>query len=143
MRFKVTTLKKFHAFFSWNVNVCDSHKPYARLYNPQFVYFLPTFWSPKTFFHRVFFLNYLAFCMVSTYSRAVSNQERVMMALVQYWIHEVMKIFYKMIDLPLFLILLEKMVFNNSKYQSNYIGKYSNFVKQIKHRIRKFERINW
>ena len=33
---------------------------YARHYNPRFVYFLPTFWSP-----RGFFLKILALCMVS------------------------------------------------------------------------------
>ena len=32
--------------------------PYARHYNPRFVYFLPTFWSPKTFFQGAFFLKF-------------------------------------------------------------------------------------
>ena len=32
--------------------------PYTRHYNPRFVYFLPTFWSPKTFFQRAFFLKF-------------------------------------------------------------------------------------
>ena len=32
--------------------------PYARHYNPQFVYFLTTFWSPKTFFQGAFFLKF-------------------------------------------------------------------------------------
>ena len=30
---------------------------YARHYNPRFVYFLPTFWSSKTFFQGAFFLK--------------------------------------------------------------------------------------
>ena len=29
-----------------------------RHYNPRFVYFLPTFWSPKTFFQGAFFLKF-------------------------------------------------------------------------------------
>ena len=41
---------------------------YARHYNPRFVYFLPTFWSPKTFL-RGFFLKILALCMVSIQER--------------------------------------------------------------------------
>ena len=32
--------------------------PYARHYNPRFVYFLPTFWSPKTFFQGAFFVKF-------------------------------------------------------------------------------------
>ena len=32
--------------------------PYARHYNPRFVFFLPTFWSPKTFFQGSFFLKF-------------------------------------------------------------------------------------
>ena len=32
--------------------------PYARHYNPRFVYFLPTFWSTKTFFQWAFFLKF-------------------------------------------------------------------------------------
>ena len=32
--------------------------PYARHYNPRFVYFLPTFWRPKTFFQGGFFINF-------------------------------------------------------------------------------------
>ena len=32
--------------------------PYARHYNPRFVYFLPTFSSPKTFFQGAFFLKF-------------------------------------------------------------------------------------
>ena len=38
--------------------------PYARHYNPRFVYVLPTFWSPKSFFQG-FFLEILSLCMVS------------------------------------------------------------------------------
>ena len=51
--------------------------PHAPHYNPRFVYFLPTFWSPKTFFSRSFFLKILVlkfiysekatkFCKIST-----------------------------------------------------------------------------
>ena len=32
--------------------------PYARHYNPRFVYFLPTFWRPKTFFQGGFFRKF-------------------------------------------------------------------------------------
>ena len=32
--------------------------PYAGHYNPQFAYFLPTFWSPKTFFQGAFLLKF-------------------------------------------------------------------------------------
>ena len=32
--------------------------PYARHFNPRFVYFLPTFWSWKTFFQGAFFLKF-------------------------------------------------------------------------------------
>ena len=35
-----------------------TYLPYARHYNPRFVYFLPTFWSPKTFFQGAFFLKF-------------------------------------------------------------------------------------
>ena len=51
--------------------------PYSCHYNPRFVYFLPTFWSPKTLFQRASF-KILAQCM------ALSNQERVIVAPVQY-----------------------------------------------------------
>ena len=47
----------------------QNHIPYARHYNPQFVYFLPTFWSPKTFFQGAFFLKILALCMISIQER--------------------------------------------------------------------------
>ena len=43
--------------------------PYARHYNPRFVYFLPTFWSPKNVFSRGFFLKILDLCMVSIQER--------------------------------------------------------------------------
>jgi hypothetical protein len=46
--------------------------PYTRHYNQRFVYFLPTFWKSKTFFHKI-----LSLCMVS-------NQERVIVARVRY-----------------------------------------------------------
>ena len=45
--------------------------PYARHYNPRFLYFLPTFWSPKSFFKGLFFLKFWVFL------RAVSNHEQV------------------------------------------------------------------
>jgi hypothetical protein len=32
--------------------------PYARHYNPRFVYFLPTFWSQKMLFQGAFFLKF-------------------------------------------------------------------------------------
>ena len=35
--------------------------PYVRHYNPRFVYFLPTFWSPKTFFQGAFFLKFWSY----------------------------------------------------------------------------------
>ena len=38
--------------------VLNKWLPYARHYNPRFVYFLPTFWSPKTFFQGAFFLKF-------------------------------------------------------------------------------------
>ena len=38
--------------------------PYARHYNPRFVYFLPTFEVQKRFFKGIF-LKILALCMVS------------------------------------------------------------------------------
>ena len=38
--------------------ICDLLRIlYGCHYNPQFVYFLPTFWSPKTFFKGLFFLK--------------------------------------------------------------------------------------
>ena len=51
---------------------------YALHYNPRFVYFLPAFWSPKTFFQGVFFWKISAF-IYGKDLRAVSNQEWVMM----------------------------------------------------------------
>ena len=36
----------------------DFNVPYARHYNPRFVYFLTTFWKPKTFFQRGFFRTF-------------------------------------------------------------------------------------
>ena len=50
--------------------------PYTHHYNLWFVYFLPTFWSPKTFFQGAFFLKVLALCMVSI-------QQQVMMVRVR------------------------------------------------------------
>ena len=38
---------------------------YARHYNPRFVYFLPTLWSPKTCSQGFFFLKILALFVVS------------------------------------------------------------------------------
>ena len=60
-----------------NHNLCMDifNLPYARHYNPRFVYFLPAFWSSKTFW-RVFFLKIMALCMFSV-------QERVIVARVQ------------------------------------------------------------
>ena len=61
------TKKKYahHLFLS------SIYIPYAHHYNPRFVYFLPTFWSPKTFFSRGFFLKTLALCMVSIQERVI------------------------------------------------------------------------
>ena len=36
----------------------ENYIPCARHYNPRFVYFLPTFWSPKTFFQGAFSLKF-------------------------------------------------------------------------------------
>ena len=41
--------------------MCDWYRPYTSLYNPRFVYFLPTFWSPKTFFQGAFFLKFWSY----------------------------------------------------------------------------------
>ena len=37
---------------------CFIYLPYARHYNPRFVYFLPTFWRSKTFFQGFFFRKF-------------------------------------------------------------------------------------
>ena len=42
--------------------------------------FLPHFWRPFLCFQGGFFQKIISLCMVSRYSRAVSNQERVIMA---------------------------------------------------------------
>ena len=47
--------------------------PYERHYKPRFVYFLPTFWSPKTFFQGAFCLKILTLCMVSIQERFLIN----------------------------------------------------------------------
>ena len=43
----------------------SNYRTHAHQHNPRFVYFLPTFWSPKNVFSRSFFLKILALCMVS------------------------------------------------------------------------------
>jgi hypothetical protein len=48
-------VKETHTYYSPIFNI---HIPYARHYNPRFVYFLPTFWKSKTFFQRVFFRKF-------------------------------------------------------------------------------------
>ena len=58
------------------------HIPYARHYNPRFVFFLPTFESPKTVFQGAFFLKFWPY--VRLVFKSGSNQERVMMARVRY-----------------------------------------------------------
>ena len=45
--------------------------PYARHYNPRFVYVLPTFLSPKRFFQGAFPLKILALCMVGIQERVI------------------------------------------------------------------------
>ena len=41
---------KYHGRSSFSYTYNELHIPYARHYNPRFVYFLPAFWRPKTFF---------------------------------------------------------------------------------------------
>ena len=48
----------YEVIWSFNFSISCKYIPYARLYNPRFVYFLPTFRSPKTFFQGAFFLKF-------------------------------------------------------------------------------------
>ena len=57
--------------------------PYARHYNPRFIYFLPTFWRSKTFFQGGFFQKILSLCMVSIQEWFLLMQKWVMMMLIQ------------------------------------------------------------
>ena len=54
---------------SEKVQKCADVIPYPSHYNPRLVYFLPTFWSPKTFFQGAFFPKILALFMVSIHER--------------------------------------------------------------------------
>ena len=38
--------------------IIESNLPYTHHYNPQFLYFLPHFWKPKTFFKELFFIKF-------------------------------------------------------------------------------------
>ena len=50
-----------------------TYLPYARDYNPRFVYFKSTFRRSKTLFKETFFLEILPLCMVSIQERFVIN----------------------------------------------------------------------
>ena len=60
----------FRWSFNWPYDLSISLElPYARNYNPWFIYFLPTFLKSKNVFSRGFFLEILSLCMVSIQER--------------------------------------------------------------------------
>ena len=60
LRAKAVPSRQFERseFYCLNSFWYKCYLPYARHYNPRFVYFLPTFWSPKTFFQGSFLLKF-------------------------------------------------------------------------------------
>ena len=63
--------------------------PYARHYNLRFIYFLPTFWSPKTFFQGAFFLKFWPYVWLvfksGFWSRAGYDNARTVVLSILYW----------------------------------------------------------
>ena len=66
----------------WIIAILCGYIPYARHYNPRFVYFLPHFWRPKTFL-RSCSRKFLTLCTVSIQERAGYNGARTVYALTK------------------------------------------------------------
>ena len=50
---------RIHMFYYDSIQI--DWLPYARHYNPQFVYILPHFWKPKTFFQGAFLVKFWSY----------------------------------------------------------------------------------
>ena len=58
--------------------------PYARHYNPRFVYFLPSFYIEERFILQTSYVLKIKPKIRGLYTRAVTDQERVIVARVRY-----------------------------------------------------------
>ena len=97
----------FHFEFNQYLKVTRNHavNNILRHYNLQLVYSLTHFWSPFLCFQGSFFQKILSLCIVTYYTRAVYNQEGVMMLRVRYLKIDFLKLCCKpnFFDFPLVL----------------------------------------